>query len=218
MNQIGLQKSSGGTYTITPCEVQFRGITVTLGNGIKRAFPKLNLQLNIPTSEYVDQFFIPEMKSVFLFSASDELSTKFIQDLSKFCSLTLHLVRLNEYFASNCISFNLDDDPEIKRLLAESLKPFEGNVNLSNQTVSFEEKLQVFFIVHGATLALIDKVLIETNQISSSSHGIQEKIHLEYTFLDYQPGGRFHKNENNSWRNYLIVLFVAILGYWLFFK
>lgn len=228
MNKIGLTKISDNNFDITPCEIKFHGFSVTLGNGIKRAFSgsDIKLEFSHPCNKYIEQFFIPEMQSVFQFPEDPLFTIQFIQNVNNFISQCIHLGHLHEYYASNGMSFNPEADAQVNNISTQQIEPYLNKINVIGQSnLSQEIKLKLFSIVHSTTLTFIDDLLRFSNQRKSSTDDITFKIKAQLLPLDFAPGGRLtpggqlhpggllNSQSNNSWRNVFVCLFAIVVGY-----
>jgi len=184
-NEIGLKKISENSFEITPCEVQFAGFTVTIGNGIKRNFPELSLIFKDPCDKYIEQFFSLEVKSVFVPSENPVLFAQFIEDSNKFYCRYLYVLAFKlcaeKLYNNPFEKISLEEDSQLCDIHAK-LEPSLEKIQVFGQSnLSLGEKMRVFSAVHDTVCTFISHLLVATNQIDFklTSKVITQQLHLD---------------------------------------
>lgn len=153
---------------------------VTLGNGIKRAFSKIDHQFTPPIDKYILQYFIPEMKSIFLFPENDEkFVTEFMQDANELGRRMCYLL-IQRYNNSRGEPINAMDDSTFVGFSVKLLKSLERVHVVNHPNLSSELKLRLIGRIYVTTVVFIEDLLKTTNQVPS----VIEDIYSEELTMD----------------------------------
>lgn len=189
--KIGLIKTSKNSFEVTPCEVQFAGFTVTIGNGIKRSFSELNLKYQEPCDKYIEQFFSLEIKSLFEPFENPMLFAQFVEDSNNFCCRFLYVLAIKLMSEkSNNKPFekvSLEEDSQLENTFDAKLEPALRKINVIGQSnLSIGEKLSVLRSTYDTVCKFISDLLVATNQIGFK---LTDKIMTQNLHRDLASGG-----------------------------
>lgn len=192
--KIGLRKTSENSFEVTPCEVQFAGFTVTIGNGIKRSFSELSLNFQDPCDKYIEQFFSLELKSLFGPFENSKLFAQFAEDSNNFFCRFLYVLAFKliseelHHKPSENVHINLADDSQLYNTFNAKLEPSLGKINVigCHSNLSRGEKMAVLRSIHDIVCEFISDLLVATNQINFK---LTDKVINQNLHRDRDSGG-----------------------------
>lgn len=190
---IGLIQKHDNKYEVSSYETKFKGRSLTLGEGIKREFPKIDVKLTHPFDKYVERFLEPELKSVFQFPPDDKFTENFIRNVNSVSCLLIHAQSLGQHFQVSGKSFTSPHNKEISSQFQSLVKDVDKIKVTGHEEFNFSngDKVDLAIQVHDVVIEFIELLLEKTKQVSFQKIGIAEKIHSEQLTKDYGPWGLF---------------------------
>lgn len=184
--RIGLvQTLPENKLTVIPCEVNFGKFSVTIGEGIARAYYSNKIAVSFQAHKHIEEFLIQEVNSIFKFDTSLSLQVvKFTRNVNAFLCQHIsnkltsnkHTNPLTDKFDMNYhprldetwqsilrTPFEKNDDPDLEenwQSIESTMNVFGQQINVMGQpNISLEEKKIIFYKVHSLVLMFTDDVL-----------------------------------------------------------
>lgn len=192
MKKIGIEKSWICQYKITPFQTEFKGVQITLGNGIKRAFPGNDINFTLPVSKYIEKFFALEMQSIFESPKDPKLTQEIIEKINKIECRLLFIRLVEERPLETYDREKLDDFVNI--IFKGSWLKVARKLKVANQpNFPKDENFELFHFIHKNTLTFINSFLVESKQISTTDEGsfLENHIFLEQKLLLHQELSKY---------------------------